>query len=363
MAFLLSETERIDILILRGYGDKQRSYQEVCDIYNNLHPDKQIKKNAVFRTVERYRMTRSVKNRPRSGRPKSATADDKKLDVLLSIQENAKQSTNQLALDHEIDQKSVRTIFHSEKMHPYKVQVLQELCDVDYDRRQEFCEIITRKIEENPHFISNIVFSDEATFTLHGFVNKQNYRHWAQINPNWYEELHTQFPQKINVWAGLFAGHVIGPFFIDGNLTGQRYLQLLQQEIVPAINNLSPDINLTWYQQDGAPPHFSREVREFLDVTFPNRWIGRRGPIEWPSRSPDLSPLDFFYWGHLKNNVYRNRNNNLEELRIKILNESERITREMILNTQRHFCDNLYHCQLVNGGHFQHLVNNGAVFP
>src|SRR5579872_1371716 len=93
MTFLLSETERIDILILRGYGDKQRSYQEVCDIYNNLHPDKQIKKNVVFRTVEGYRMTRSVKNRTRSRRPKSATTDDKKLDVLLSIQENAKQST------------------------------------------------------------------------------------------------------------------------------------------------------------------------------------------------------------------------------------------------------------------------------
>ena len=55
-----------------------------------------FKKNAVFRTVERYRMPGSVKNRPRSGRPRTATADDKKLDVLLSIQENPRQSTNKL---------------------------------------------------------------------------------------------------------------------------------------------------------------------------------------------------------------------------------------------------------------------------
>ena len=27
---------------------------------------------------------------------------------------------------------------------------------------------------------------------------------------------------------------------------------------------------------------------------FPDAWIGRGGPIPWPPRSPDLSPLDFF---------------------------------------------------------------------
>lgn len=32
---------------------------------------------------------------------------------------------------------------------------------------------------------------------------------------------------------------------------------------------------------------------------FSRRWIGSRSLIEWPSRSPDLSPLIFF--GNLKN--------------------------------------------------------------
>ena len=40
-----------------------------------------------------------------------------------------------------------------------------------------------------------------------------------------------------------------------------------------------------WFQQDGVPPNFVMTVREFLDVTFPNKWIGRRGPIKWPPRS------------------------------------------------------------------------------
>ena len=36
-------------------------------------------------------------------------------------------------------------------------------------------------------------------------------------------------------------------------------------------------------------------------VLYPNRWFGRGGPISWPARSPDMTPLDFYLWGHLKN--------------------------------------------------------------
>nr|CAI5833004.1 unnamed protein product [Callosobruchus analis] len=35
------------------------------------------------------------------------------------------------------------------------------------------------------------------------------------------------------------------------------------------------------------------------------QWIGRRGPIEFPPRSPDLTPLDFFLWGTVKDEVYK----------------------------------------------------------
>ena len=48
------------------------------------------------------------------------------------------------------------------------------------------------------------------------------------------------------------------------------------------------------FQQDGAPPHWGLQVRQFLSETFLDRWIGRDGPILWPPRSPDITPLDFF---------------------------------------------------------------------
>jgi len=61
---------------------------------------------------------------------------------------------------------------------------------------------------------------------------------------------------------------------------------------------------MTFFQQDGAPPHHAVTVRKFLDEQLPNRWIGRRGPVEWPPRSPDITPMDFFFWGVVKDKVF-----------------------------------------------------------
>ena len=58
------------------------------------------------------------------------------------------------------------------------------------------------------------------------------------------------------------------------------------------------------FQHDGAPPHSSREVTNFLNYRFAEQWIGRGGPHNWPARSPDLSPLDYCVWGWIKELVY-----------------------------------------------------------
>ena len=55
-----------------------------------------------------------------------------------------------------------------------------------------------------------------------------------------------------------------------------------------------------YFQRERTPPHSSREVRNFLNSRFPGRWIGRRGPHNWPARSPDVSPLDYCVWGWMK---------------------------------------------------------------
>ena len=62
----------------------------------------------------------------------------------------------------------------------------------------------------------------------------------------------------------------------------------------------------TWiiFQQVGAPPHWVSYVCRFLDATFPSRWIGRDCLTPWLPRSPDITPLDLFLWGYVKDKVF-----------------------------------------------------------
>jgi hypothetical protein len=60
-----------------------------------------------------------------------------------------------------------------------------------------------------------------------------------------------------------------------------------------------------------------RIVRQFLNEAFPNRWIGRGEAISWPARSPNLTPLDFFLWGFVKEKVYRLRSTTAEDMKLR----------------------------------------------
>jgi hypothetical protein len=73
-------------------------------------------------------------------------------------------------------------------------------------------------------------------------------------------------------------------------------------------------------------------------------------------RSPDLSPLDFFLWGHLKSKIYATQPTSLEDLRQRIVNECLQITPQILQNVRQRFEQNLYYCMESDGGHFQHLL-------
>ncbi|KAJ8950816.1 hypothetical protein NQ318_012678 [Aromia moschata] len=64
--------------------------------------------------------------------------------------------------------------------------------------------------------------------------------------------------------------------------------------------------DLLHFQRDGARMHYTEPVRDWLNVTFLDRWIGGRRSIERPVRSPDLSPNDFL-WSYLKSVDLQNR--------------------------------------------------------
>ncbi|CAM4988540.1 unnamed protein product, partial [Rotaria socialis] len=81
------------------------------------------------------------------------------------------------------------------------------------------------------------------------------------------------------------------------------------------------------FQQGGAPPHFAAVVRKVLDKTFSNTWVGRGGRVRWAPRSPDLTSLDFYLWGHMENSVHKTPIKNIAELKQKIKKEITSISK------------------------------------
>jgi hypothetical protein len=81
---------------------------------------------------------------------------------------------------------------------------------------------------------------------------------------------------------------VYGPFFfMETTITSIVYLDVFQQFLIPQLDEDDEEGRIH-FQQDGAPPHYLEEVREYVNTLFPGLWIGRAAPIAWPPHSPDL---------------------------------------------------------------------------
>ena len=90
-----------------------------------------------------------------------------------------------------------------------------------------------------------------------------------------------------------------------------------------------------------------------LDATFPNRWIGRDGPTPWPPRSPDITRLDFFLWGYVKDKVFSTPVPDITNLKARITNVFVTITEDMLENTWREFDYRLDVLRATKGAHVE----------
>lgn len=159
---------------------------------------------------------------------------------------------------------------------------------------------------------------------------------------------------------GIVNDMIIGPYFfpMNVNVTAEIYSEFLE-EILP---NLLEDVPLhilpnIIFQQDGHPAHTSALARVVLNRRFTNRWIGIHSNLhEWPPRSPDLTPMDFFAWGFIRDQVYKTLPTNRDELIEKIQTASRNITPLMLNKVRQNFMRRVALCLENNGGYLEHML-------
>ena len=87
---------------------------------------------------------------------------------------------------------------------------------------EEFCD----PLQQNPHTVEHIWFSDEAYFHLTGDINRQNARFRGTQHPRQIHES-TLHAQKVLVWCAVSAQSLIGPFMFEDYVTGENYAMML----------------------------------------------------------------------------------------------------------------------------------------
>ena len=193
------------------------------------------------------------------------------------------------------------------RYHPYKPVRRHELKPQDLPRRMQFCTwLVTLTDQELQEFL----FSDEANFLLSGHVNSQNIRRYAPLKasdplnggrPDHFVVDKPTFSLKLMVFCGIKRDGTFGlKFYKNKTMDGRTYHSLLQYNVLPELRVWNGgDLRRLVWTQDGAPCHVTLNNMLYLDAQFGDRVVSRK-PIQgrdWPARSPDLNPCDFFLWG------------------------------------------------------------------
>lgn len=348
--------ERWDMLVC--FIQSGENSEAASNLYQQRYPERRQPFQDIFARLRRNLINSGQFEKKR---PLNYVANrDRELEeivVLGAVANNPKTSTRKLKTITSVPRTTIRQTLKRHKFKPYRTRKVHFLRHEDFERRINFCEWFLGKCNEVQNFPLNCIWTDEAYISSSGIFNRYNSYTWAQQNPHPVLEQRNQGRYGFSVWAGVFRGRIIGPFIYDGILTSQRYLQILVEQIEPFIDNMPLiELNNVYFQHDGAPPHNAAIINNFLADNFANNWIANQGPNRWPPRSPDLTPMDFFLWGRLKDLIFKHPINSRQDLQVAVLRSFESLTPIELMNSARHVQTRCRLCVRERGRQFEHLI-------
>lgn len=324
--------------LVKLYYQNGMNAAEALRVYRRNH--RQIRgpctPQALRDLAKKFEETGCTCDRPRSGRP--TVPEDAVTEVHHIVTSGHMQTARGTARVLDIPKTTVLNLLRSVlRMFPYRYQRVQMLHAGDHLQRIDFANEFLIRYDGDNDWPLRILWTDEAHFTLTGNVNTKNCVHWADTNPHAVAPV-PLYDAKVTVWCGIAGTIVLGPYFFEEatptgfvtcSVTGSRYTAMLQNYVIPELLQRNALNDIVW-MQDGAPPHIATSVRRVLEQHFGDRVISRHFPFPWPPRSPDLTPMDFWFWGYLKSRVYMCNPQNLSDLKDSIKREIANIPHAML---------------------------------
>lgn len=353
---IFSMQEKNDMLQI--YIRKNKNATATRRQYRRVYPQRRVpSKTFLWKLMRRFEETGNVSVAVKKRR-RNILTEENQVNIVGYFEVNPNSSIRDAVDATGISAGSIHYVLKKYKYKPYKPKLTQKLNPTHYPRRIEFCQTLVEMQHLNVNFLEKVLWTDESCFSTSRRRNRSHYHRWSTENPYEIEEIQYQGRQSVSVWCGIVGNYILGPLFYRGQLDGDRYLNFLRNEISDFIDDLPLNVatNIIW-QQDGAPPHCKRPVTQYLNVEYP-QWIGKNGTIPWPANSPDLTPMDFFFWGHVKNLVYETPSANINQLQEKISTVIQDMKQqpEILQSVRRHTMLVLNSCIEKNGRHVEQFL-------
>lgn len=318
-------------LIKSHYDDGKNAYQ----IYQALN--KTVKMRTIYNWLRVIDKTGTVSAKKIPGRPRSKRTKELIQKVKRNFKKNKrKKSVSQLAAENDCHRRTIgRVISDDLSLKAYRIQTCPALTKDHKIKRKRFCGWIRKNIGRNAY--KKIMFSDEKIFDGDGQLNPKNdviyaeSREDANQNGGLFEK--RKFPLKVMVWCGItFNGAtelvVLPPkTSFDSDFYIQNVIPLVKRE---GNRLIGKDF---MYQQDGATCHTSEAAINAIREAG----ISLLGGKKWPPNSPDLSPMDFFFWNEVAKRIPKKKFSNREELIRNIKKAVDEIPVKMIRESFKKF--------------------------
>ena len=117
----------------------------------------------------------------------------------------------------------------------------------------------------------------------------------------------------MTVWCGFWSRAIIEEAV---TVNGDRYRVMLNEFLFTKIEE--ENIGNIWFQQDGATLHTVEATLDVLRPVFEYCIISRRADVVWPARSSDLTTLDYYLCGTVKDKCYVDRSETIDALKHNI---------------------------------------------